>query len=96
MTLQKLRRWIAVAVAIALAGAAGAQDASPTLKRIADAGEIVLGVRDASIPFSFTIYAKWFGQPIPPRGMVLNDPVSPGLRKALDRPTDSPDPAAYE
>ncbi len=42
------------------------------------------------------IYAKWFAQPIPPKGMTLNVPMSPALKKAIERPTDSPDPAAYQ
>lgn len=41
------------------------------------------------------IYDKWFTRPIPPRGIVLNVPMSPALRRAFERPTDSADPASY-
>ena len=41
------------------------------------------------------IYAKWFLSPIPPRGITLNMPMSPQLKRAFANPTDSPDPAAY-
>ncbi len=40
-------------------------------------------------------YEKWFMQPIPPKGLNLNVPMSEHLKKAFDTPTDSPDPAAY-
>lgn len=40
-------------------------------------------------------YEKWFLQPIPPKGLNLNVPMSAGLKKAFDNPTDSPDPAMY-
>ena len=42
------------------------------------------------------IYDKWYAKPIPPKNVVLNFPLSPALRKAFDKPTDSPDPSAYE
>lgn len=41
------------------------------------------------------IYEKWFLKPIPPRGLVLNVPMSAEMKKIFDNPTDSPDPAAY-
>ncbi|KAA2238266.1 amino acid ABC transporter substrate-binding protein [Salinarimonas soli] len=41
------------------------------------------------------IYDRWFTQPIPPRGIVLNVPMAPALRRAFAHPTDSPDPASY-
>lgn len=40
-------------------------------------------------------YDKWFVQPIAPRGLRMNFPMSPALRKAYAKPTDSIDPAAY-
>jgi glutamate/aspartate transport system substrate-binding protein len=43
-----------------------------------------------------TIYDKWFSKPIPPKGVTLNFPMSPALKKAFEKPTDSADPAAYE
>jgi glutamate/aspartate transport system substrate-binding protein len=42
------------------------------------------------------LYDKWYIKPIPPKGVTLNFPMSPALRKAFERPTDSPDPASYE
>ena len=42
------------------------------------------------------IYDKWYAKPIPPKNVVLNFPLSPALGKAFDKPTDSPDPSAYE
>jgi glutamate/aspartate transport system substrate-binding protein len=41
------------------------------------------------------IYAKWFQSPIPPKGLNLNLPLTPGLKKAFANPTDSGDPAKY-
>lgn len=42
------------------------------------------------------IYDKWFLKPIPPKGVTLNFPLSPALKKAFAKPTDSPDPSAYD
>lgn len=42
-----------------------------------------------------TLYDKWFMQAIPPRNIKLNWPMTPELRKVIQNPTDSPDPAAY-
>ena len=44
----------------------------------------------------YPIYDKWFAKPIPPRGVTLNFPLSPALKRAFEKPTDSPEPAAYE
>ena len=41
------------------------------------------------------LYAKWFQSPIPPRGLVLNLPMTPALTRAFAAPSDSPDPAHY-
>lgn len=41
------------------------------------------------------LYNKWFMQPIPPKGLNLNVPLSPGMKKVLESPKDSPDPAQY-
>jgi glutamate/aspartate transport system substrate-binding protein len=41
------------------------------------------------------LYKKWFTQPIPPRGITLNFPMSEQLRRAMSTPTDSGDPKAY-
>jgi glutamate/aspartate transport system substrate-binding protein len=42
------------------------------------------------------LYAKWFESPIPPRGVNLNLPLSPVLKKQFENPIDSPDPEAYQ
>lgn len=41
------------------------------------------------------IYEKWFMQPIPPKGITLNIPMSGQLQAAIANPTNSGDPAAY-
>ncbi|HEX7386318.1 MAG TPA: amino acid ABC transporter substrate-binding protein [Castellaniella sp.] len=41
------------------------------------------------------LYKKWFTQPIPPRNVNLNWPMSAELKKVIAHPTDSPDPADY-
>ena len=40
-------------------------------------------------------YERWFTQPIPPKNLNLNVPMSPAMKKVYQNPTDSPDPAAY-
>ncbi len=42
------------------------------------------------------LYDKWFLKPIPPRGITLNVPMSPMLKKVLANPTNTADPAAYK
>jgi glutamate/aspartate transport system substrate-binding protein len=42
------------------------------------------------------IYEKWFQKPVPPKGINLNLPMSPALKKVMAKPTDSGDPKAYE
>ena len=46
-------------------------------------------------PEIVTIYDKWFTQPVPPRGLDFNLPMSPALKQAFQHPSDSPDPAHY-
>jgi glutamate/aspartate transport system substrate-binding protein len=41
------------------------------------------------------LYSKWFEKPIPPKGLVMNQPMTAELKKALANPTDNPDPASY-
>jgi glutamate/aspartate transport system substrate-binding protein len=38
------------------------------------------------------IYAKWFTQPIPPKGLNLMFPMSDQLKKLIAEPTDKPAP----
>ncbi|WVN42825.1 amino acid ABC transporter substrate-binding protein [beta proteobacterium MWH-UniP1] len=42
------------------------------------------------------IYDKWFLKPIPPKNITMNIPMSANLKKVVAKPTDSPDPKAYE
>lgn len=41
------------------------------------------------------IYDKWFVQPIPPRGINMNFPMSSQLKKVIAQPTDDPNPELY-
>lgn len=41
------------------------------------------------------LYAKWFQSPLPGRGINLDLPMTPGLQRAFQHPTDSADPARY-
>ncbi|MEB0138270.1 MULTISPECIES: amino acid ABC transporter substrate-binding protein [unclassified Undibacterium] len=41
------------------------------------------------------IYAKWFLQPIPPKGISMNWPMSDNFKAVVAKPTDSGEPAAY-
>jgi glutamate/aspartate transport system substrate-binding protein len=41
------------------------------------------------------IYDKWFMNPIPPRGIIMNIPMGASMKKVMAKPTDSPDPAVY-
>lgn len=41
------------------------------------------------------IYSKWFLQAIPPKGIVLNHPMSEQLKAVTLKPTDSGEPSAY-
>jgi glutamate/aspartate transport system substrate-binding protein len=60
-------------------------------KKLADATTTAL----YKSPEGAALYAKWFTQPIPPKGVNLNIPMSPAMKKAFEMPTDSADPAAY-
>jgi len=63
----------------------------PVFKRLVD--EVLAGLyRSGEIQ---AIYAKWFLQPIPPRHINLQLPMSPALQRVIAHPTDSPDPAVY-
>jgi glutamate/aspartate transport system substrate-binding protein len=43
-----------------------------------------------------TIYAKWFLQPVPPKGINLNVPMSDVFKRVVAKPTDSGDPNDYK
>jgi glutamate/aspartate transport system substrate-binding protein len=42
------------------------------------------------------LYEKWFQQPIPPRNINLNVPMSSLFKNVIAKPTDSGDPNAYQ
>jgi len=46
-------------------------------------------------PEGTALYDKWFTQAIPPKGINLNIPMSPAMKRAFEKPTDSPDPSTY-
>jgi glutamate/aspartate transport system substrate-binding protein len=46
-------------------------------------------------PEMAALYARWFTQAIPPKGANLNIPMSPAMKRAFEKPTDSPDPSTY-
>lgn len=46
-------------------------------------------------PEGKAIYAKWFQNPIPPKGLNLNTPMSKGMQHAYAHPSDNADPASY-
>src|SRR6201995_1604711 len=41
------------------------------------------------------LYDKWFMGKIPPKGLNLNTPISPALKREFAKPSDSPDPDSY-
>lgn len=43
-----------------------------------------------------SMYAKWFQSPIPPKGIILNWPMSEQLKNAIRHPTDSSNIADYQ
>lgn len=43
-----------------------------------------------------TLYDKWFLQPIPPKNVNLNLPMSEQLKRVIADPTDSADPEQYK
>lgn len=64
----------------------------PGFKKVADAATAKL-YKSGEIN---KIYNKWFQQKIPPKGVNLNVPMSPQLKKAFANPSDSPDPNHYK
>jgi glutamate/aspartate transport system substrate-binding protein len=64
----------------------------PAFKKVVD-GAMTAMMKSGEIN---QIYAKWFQQPIPPKGINLNIPMSEALKRVIANPTDSPDPAVYK
>ena len=63
----------------------------PAFKKVVDAATEKL----YKSPEIEKIYTKWFQSPVPPKGLNLNLPLSPNMKKAFQNPTDSGDPAKY-
>ncbi|NLZ09716.1 MAG: amino acid ABC transporter substrate-binding protein [Alcaligenaceae bacterium] len=63
----------------------------PEFKAVVDAAVKAL-MQDGRLD---ALYKKWFLQPIPPRNINMNWPMTPELQRVIQNPTDSPDPAAY-
>jgi glutamate/aspartate transport system substrate-binding protein len=63
----------------------------PAFKKVVDESMIAT-YRSGAIN---AIYDKWFLQPIPPKGINLNVPMSESFKKVIANPTDSGDPAVY-
>jgi glutamate/aspartate transport system substrate-binding protein len=60
-------------------------------KKVADGATAAL----YGSPEGLKLYEKWFMQKIPPKGLNLNTPMAPELKKAFAKPSDSPDPDSY-
>jgi glutamate/aspartate transport system substrate-binding protein len=64
----------------------------PAFKKVADAATSAL-YQSAD---GQKLYDKWFMAKIAPKGLNLNSPISPELKKAFAKPSDSPDPDSYK
>lgn len=60
-------------------------------KRLVDSALVEL-LRSGEI---LTLYRRWFQSPIPPHGTQLGMPMSAAMKRIVERPTDSADPAQY-
>jgi glutamate/aspartate transport system substrate-binding protein len=63
----------------------------PAFKAVANAATAKL----YTSPGGRALYDRWFTQPIPPRSINLNLPMSEALQRAYSHPSDSFDPSAY-
>ena len=63
----------------------------PAFKKVVDAATAAL-YKSAD---GQKLYDKWFMQKIPPKGLNLNAPMAPELKKVFSKPSDSPDPDSY-
>ena len=64
----------------------------PDFKKVVDAATAAL-YQSAD---GLKLYDKWFVQKIPPKGLNLNTPISPELKRVFSKPSDSPDPDSYK
>jgi glutamate/aspartate transport system substrate-binding protein len=63
----------------------------PAFKKLVDSATATLYQSNEGA----AIYEKWFMQKIPPKGLNLNTPMAPELKKVFSKPSDSPDPDSY-
>jgi glutamate/aspartate transport system substrate-binding protein len=63
----------------------------PAFKKVVD-DEMMTTYKSGAIN---AIYEKWFLKPIPPKGIILNVPMSAVFKKVVANPTDTWDPAWY-
>ncbi len=63
----------------------------PAFKKVVDAATAALYTSGEGAK----IYDKWLMQKIPPKGLTLNVPMGPELKKEFAKPSDSPDPDLY-
>ena len=63
----------------------------PAFKAAVDEAVVAL-IRDGTVA---RLYAKYFEQPITPKGINLKLPMSDVLKRALANPTDTGEEAAY-
>ena len=63
----------------------------PAFKRVVDAAMTAV-YKSGEIN---SLYDKWFLNPIPPKGINLNVPMSAAFKKVVANPTDTGDPAWY-
>src|SRR5713101_5231554 len=64
----------------------------PAFKKVADSATAALYTGGEGL----RLYAKWFTQKIPPKGLNLNAPISAELKHEFAKPSDSPDPDSYK
>jgi len=64
----------------------------PAFKKVADRATAALYTSGEGL----RLYDKWFMQKIAPKGLNLNAPISPELRREFAVPSDSPDPDSYK
>ena len=64
----------------------------PAFKKVVDAATAAL-YQSAD---GLKLYDKWFMQKIPPKGLNLNTPIGPEMKRVFSNPTDSPDPDSYK
>jgi len=64
----------------------------PVFKKVLDDAMMAM-FKDGTIE---KLYERWFTQPIPPKDVNLNTPMSAEFRKILENPTDSGNPQDYQ